>query len=232
MSATLTACSPRAAARAGPAGRRRRRPGRGSAAAARRCEGILGEPRGVFVTLTRDGALRGCIGSLVGRLPLVEAVRESGRNAAVGDPRFPPVGPGELDGLELEVSVLSPLTDVAGPEDIDVGRHGVLLTRGGRQAVFLPQVATRTGLGSRDHARPSGAEGGPARRRLAPRGGLPGLHGRCFLVVEGAPTGYFAGPRREWRGLRSNLAVLVLQGSDGDVWVCSTRSAISSSPRA
>ena len=108
-------------------------------------DGILGEPRGVFVTLTRSGALRGCIGSLVGRLPLAESVRESGRNAAVNDPRFPPLSPGELDGLDLEVSVLSPLTDVDGPEAIAVGRHGVLLRHGNRQAVFLPQVAPEQG---------------------------------------------------------------------------------------
>ncbi len=107
--------------------------------------GVLAEPRGVFVTLTRGGALRGCIGSLVGRLPLAEAVRESGRNAAVHDPRFRPVHPDELDGLDLEVSVLSPLVEVEGPGAIEVGRHGVLLGCGGRQAVFLPQVATEQG---------------------------------------------------------------------------------------
>lgn len=107
--------------------------------------GVLAEPRGVFVTLTRGGALRGCIGSLVGRLPLAAAVRESGRNAAVNDPRFRPVRPAELAGLDLEVSVLSPLVEVDGPGAIEVGRHGVLLDCGGRQAVFLPQVATEQG---------------------------------------------------------------------------------------
>lgn len=136
--------------------------------------GILGEPRGVFVTLTRGGALRGCIGSLVGRLPLAESVRESGRNAAVRDPRFRPVGPGELEDLDLEVSVLSPLTDVAGPEAIEVGRHGVLLIQGSRQAVFLPQVAPEQGW-DRD----------TMLTQLALKAGLPAdawRHGATFRV--------------------------------------------------
>ncbi|MFN2369822.1 MAG: AmmeMemoRadiSam system protein A, partial [Candidatus Krumholzibacteriia bacterium] len=116
-----------------------------AAARGLRLEGALAEPRGVFVTLSRGGQLRGCIGSLTGRLPLAEAVAASARNAAVGDPRFPPVAPAELDQLELEISVLSPLRTVAGPDGIEVGRHGVLLEKDGRQAVFLPQVAPEQG---------------------------------------------------------------------------------------
>ncbi len=119
--------------------------GRLAAAAGFEPGGILAEPRGVFVTLTRRGALRGCIGSIVARRPLAEAVLESGRNAAVHDPRFGPVTPAELDGIELEVSVLSPLEPVAGPEAVEVGRHGVLLSKGPLQAVFLPQVAPEQG---------------------------------------------------------------------------------------
>lgn len=108
-------------------------------------EGALAEHRGAFVTLTRDGRLRGCIGSIVGRIPLVDAVVAAATNAAVQDPRFPPVTPAEVPRLHLEVSVLSTLLPVAGPEAIEVGRHGVLLSRGRRQAVFLPQVATEQG---------------------------------------------------------------------------------------
>jgi AmmeMemoRadiSam system protein A len=105
----------------------------------------LGIERGVFVTLRKHGELRGCIGSIVGRRPLLEAVVESGGNAAVRDSRFPPVRPAELAGLELEVSVLTPLRTVPGPEAVEPGRHGVLLESGGRSAVFLPQVATEQG---------------------------------------------------------------------------------------
>ncbi|HPF71028.1 MAG TPA: AmmeMemoRadiSam system protein A [Candidatus Krumholzibacteria bacterium] len=108
-------------------------------------EGVLAEPCGVFVTLTRGGALRGCIGTIVGVRPLAEAVVWSGRAAACEDPRFPPVGPGELASLELEISVLSPLATVADADAIEVGRHGVLLQKGSRQAVFLPQVAPEQG---------------------------------------------------------------------------------------
>jgi len=107
--------------------------------------GRLAEPAGAFVTLTRGGALRGCIGSIVGTEPLVRTVTANGRNAAVGDPRFAPVGPDEVPGLDLEISVLTPLRKVSGPSEIEVGRHGVLLSRSGQRAVFLPQVAVEQG---------------------------------------------------------------------------------------
>ena len=101
--------------------------------------------RGAFVTLTLDGSLRGCIGTIEGTCPLIEAVLRNARAAACEDPRFAPVGPDEVDALELEISALTPLQPVAGPEDIDVGRHGVVLEYGPRRAVFLPQVATEQG---------------------------------------------------------------------------------------
>jgi AmmeMemoRadiSam system protein A len=101
--------------------------------------------QGVFVTLTSGGRLRGCIGYIEGIKPLVDAVVENARSAAVADPRFSPVAEGDLPGLDLELSVLTPLTEVAGPGDIVVGRHGIVLAKGGRRAVFLPQVATEQG---------------------------------------------------------------------------------------
>ena len=101
----------------------------------------LAEHRGAFVTLTADGALRGCIGYIEGVCPLVEAVAANARSAACADPRFPPVAPEELDDLELEISVLTPLRPVSGPAEVEVGRHGVVLRKSGRSAVFLPQVA-------------------------------------------------------------------------------------------
>jgi AmmeMemoRadiSam system protein A len=108
-------------------------------------KGALAEPRGAFVTLHREGALRGCIGVIASDRPLARTVVESGRSAAVGDPRFEPVTPDELPFLDLEISVLSPLRDVAGPEAIELGRHGILMSCAGREAVFLPQVATEQG---------------------------------------------------------------------------------------
>ncbi len=100
---------------------------------------------GVFVTLERDGALRGCIGSIEGREPLCDGVIRNALNAALEDPRFPPVRPEEVKDLHIEISVLTPPREVAGPEEIEVGRHGVVLQRGGQRAVFLPQVAPEQG---------------------------------------------------------------------------------------
>jgi len=105
----------------------------------------LREPRGAFVTLHEGGHLRGCIGTIEGRLPLARAVADNGAAAAVGDPRFPPVTPDELSNLTLEVSALTPLRAVDSLAGIEVGRHGILLGKQGRQAVFLPQVATEQG---------------------------------------------------------------------------------------
>jgi len=105
----------------------------------------LKEPRGAFVTLTMGGDLRGCIGYIEGIKPLLEAVIDNGAAAATGDPRFEPVTVDELDRLEIEVSALTPLVEVDGPDDIELGRHGIHLEKGSRRAVFLPQVATEQG---------------------------------------------------------------------------------------
>jgi len=100
-----------------------------------------------FVTLTRrNGELRGCIGSLEPRRPLVLDVRENALSAAFHDPRFPPVGAEELDDLHVEISVLSipqPLS-YDGPDDLIAklrpGVDGVVIESGWRRATFLPQV--------------------------------------------------------------------------------------------
>lgn len=99
---------------------------------------------GVFVSLHRHGELRGCIGHIVGDRPLAELVGEMAVAAASQDPRFPPVGPDELEGLAVEVSILSP-PEPARAEDVVPGVHGVILRRGGRMGVFLPQVAPEQG---------------------------------------------------------------------------------------
>jgi hypothetical protein len=103
--------------------------------------------RGVFVTLTekRDSQLRGCIGNILGDRPLVDGIIENAVNAALHDPRFPAVEPDEEPRLHLEISVLTPLRSVPGPEAIVIGRDGVLLEKQGRRAVFLPQVAPEQG---------------------------------------------------------------------------------------
>ncbi len=102
--------------------------------------------QGAFVTLNdaRDH-LRGCIGHMADDLPLGQVVGAMALQAACNDQRFPAVTPGELDDLSIEISVLTPFVRVGGPQDIVVGRDGVVLRQGGRSAVFLPQVATEQG---------------------------------------------------------------------------------------
>ena len=101
--------------------------------------------QGAFVTLEKDGRLRGCIGHMEADQPLYLTVQKMALAAALQDPRFPPVKAQELPELEIEISVLSPLRQIASPEEIEIGRHGVLLQAQGRQAVFLPQVAPEQG---------------------------------------------------------------------------------------
>jgi AmmeMemoRadiSam system protein A len=98
-------------------------------------------PRGVFVSLHRAGDLRGCLGHLEADVPVGEAVRRMAVASAHEDPRFPPVEPDELEGLDVEVSVLSPGRPVR-PEDVIPGRDGLIVRRGDRAGVLLPQVAT------------------------------------------------------------------------------------------
>ncbi len=105
----------------------------------------LAARRGAFVTLHLAGQLRGCIGYIEGHMPLIDAVARNGRAAALEDPRFPPVNTDELPHLDLEVSALTPLHEVERAQDIVIGRHGILLAKQGRQAVFLPQVAPEQG---------------------------------------------------------------------------------------
>ena len=96
---------------------------------------------GAFVTLTENGQLRGCIGQIVSDRPVLDTVREMAVSAGLHDPRFMPVRANELPALRYEVSVLTEPTPVKGPGDIVIGRDGVILSKRGRRAVFLPQVA-------------------------------------------------------------------------------------------
>ncbi len=100
---------------------------------------------GVFVTLRKSGELRGCIGSIVGVEPLCRGVAANALNAAFADPRFPPLRERELDGVEIEISVMTPLRPAANYRAIRLGTDGVVIRDGAAQAVFLPQVASETG---------------------------------------------------------------------------------------
>lgn len=121
------------------------------AATAEKMAGTLNAPayqekRGVFVTLHKQGQLRGCIGSLIGYRPIVEGVREHALNAAFNDPRFRPVTADELADLDIEVSILSEPTPLTYRDGADLlaklrpGLDGLIIRQGGASATFLPQV--------------------------------------------------------------------------------------------
>jgi AmmeMemoRadiSam system protein A len=109
----------------------------------------LDEPSGVFVTLRSGTALRGCIGLPYPDLPMVEAAWQAAQQAALEDPRFPPVTEDELAGLTVEISILSPPESLGAVEDFELGRDGAILEVAGRRSLYLPGVATETGW-SRD----------------------------------------------------------------------------------
>ncbi len=100
---------------------------------------------GAFVTLHERGQLRGCIGEIEPRRPLFEAVIGNAINAAFSDPRFSPLTTEELPKVDIEISALTPPRPVGSYQDIIIGKHGMVLSKDGRRAVFLPQVAPEQG---------------------------------------------------------------------------------------
>jgi AmmeMemoRadiSam system protein A len=107
--------------------------------------GAAGVPRiraGAFVTLDLNGELRGCIGYPEADRWLPDVLAQCAVSAAVGDPRFPALGREELEEVEIEVSVLGPLQPVDRVEEIEVGRDGLIVSRGAARGLLLPQVAT------------------------------------------------------------------------------------------
>jgi AmmeMemoRadiSam system protein B/AmmeMemoRadiSam system protein A len=102
---------------------------------------------GVFVTLRKHGELRGCIGTLTGVSPIVSAVIDNTIKSAASDPRFTAVKPDELKDIDIEISVLTEPQPMNDYRTIRLGVDGVILQKGNRSGVFLPQVATETGWG-------------------------------------------------------------------------------------
>jgi AmmeMemoRadiSam system protein A len=102
----------------------------------------LKEGRGAFVCIYKQGMLRGCIGSLDAADPLHKTVEEMAQAAAFRDPRFTPVSEDELPYLDMEISVLTPLTEIHDREEIEVGKHGIMIRKGVVSGLLLPQVAT------------------------------------------------------------------------------------------
>ncbi len=106
---------------------------------------VFDEVMGVFVTLHKDGRLRGCIGNIIGRKPLYRGVIDMAISASTEDSRFPKLTKDELDEIDIEISVLTPLKKIDNPESIIMGKHGVLVKSFFKSGVYLPQVATETG---------------------------------------------------------------------------------------
>ena len=100
------------------------------------------EKRAVFVTLRRriNGDLRGCIGHSYPRYSLIEAVSKTAISSAVDDTRFPPLTINELPDMFIEINVLSPL-EPSKPENVEIGKHGLMINKGSKSALFLPEVA-------------------------------------------------------------------------------------------
>ncbi|MDA3792650.1 MAG: AmmeMemoRadiSam system protein A [Elusimicrobia bacterium] len=113
----------------------------------------LNGERGVFVTLHKDGRLRGCIGNIFPVNKLYIAVKNMAVAASSQDPRFSSVSPEELGGLDIEISVLTVPEKVKSTEDIKLGRDGVIIKRGMNQGVYLPQVADETGWSKEEFLR-------------------------------------------------------------------------------
>lgn len=112
---------------------------------------LMGE-EGAFVTLRERGyshespnSLRGCIGNIIGTPPLYKLIQRLARESAFHDHRFAPLKERDLPHIEIEISLLSPPKEISSPQDIVLGRDGVLLSCGAHRAVFLPQVATEQG---------------------------------------------------------------------------------------
>ncbi len=106
------------------------------------------EPAAVFVTLTEDGELRGCMGSLDPLRSLGDAVISSAMTAALDDPRFLPVTVAELPRIHIEISVLGQPTPIDGPDAFRPGIDGVLVDRNGRRGLLLPEVASEFSWGA------------------------------------------------------------------------------------
>jgi AmmeMemoRadiSam system protein A len=97
---------------------------------------------GAFVTLHLRGILRGCIGHVEPSGPLIEVIARCAAGAATSDPRFPPVTASEVHELEIEISILGPLEAVTSLEEIEIGRHGLVVEKGWGRGLLLPQVAS------------------------------------------------------------------------------------------
>jgi AmmeMemoRadiSam system protein A len=111
------------------------------------CDVPSAELTGAFVTLRHRGQLRGCIGEINSKESLVKVITRCARAAALEDPRFRPVRRDEIAEIKIDISILSPPRE-SKAEEIEPGKHGLIVSRGYRRGVLLPQVATERGWGA------------------------------------------------------------------------------------
>lgn len=107
---------------------------------------LLNSKCGAFVTLTISKQLRGCIGYITSDLPLIETIQEAAFGAAFRDPRFDPLTKTEYEQVELEISVLSEPFPMKSYDEIEIGKHGLILEEHGRRGLLLPQVPIEHGM--------------------------------------------------------------------------------------
>jgi uncharacterized protein (TIGR00296 family) len=153
---------------------------------------VFGEKRGVFVTLTKKGLLRGCIGHPFPDSKLGDAIMDSAISAATCDPRFPPVEKEELDDIIVEVTILTPPEKINAPAEelpdrIEIGKHGLIVKQGYCQGLLLPQVAPEHNMDSIEFLGHTCLKAG-----LSPDAWLKGAEVSCFegqIFKEEEPKG-------------------------------------------
>jgi uncharacterized protein (TIGR00296 family) len=153
---------------------------------------VFGEKRGVFVTLTESGLLRGCIGHPFPDSRLEDAIMDSAISAATRDPRFPPVREDELDDIVVEVTILTQPEKINAPAEelpdrIEIGKHGLIVKQGYCQGLLLPQVAPEYNMDSIEFLGHTCLKAG-----LSPDAWLKGAEVSCFegqIFKEKEPRG-------------------------------------------
>src|SRR5258708_10335941 len=146
-------------------------------------KGIFEERRGLFVTLHIAKKLRGCIGMVEGNAALGETLTRCAADAALHDPRFSRMRAEEMDTLEVEVSLLSPLQPIR-PEEVEIRTHGLLVERGPRPGLLLPQVALEPRLSREQFLSETCAKAGlPRDAWKDPETKLLGF--QCEIITEG-----------------------------------------------
>jgi len=142
----------------------------------------LSEARGAFTTLYVRGKLRGCVGYPAAVLPLYRTVFETARAAAFEDPRFHPLMLGEAADLQVSISVLSPIAPIR-PEDVEIGRHGLIISMGSYRGLLLPQVPVEHGWDRLTFL-----------EQTCHKAGLPPNAWRAGATVEGFAAEVFSNP--------------------------------------